>query len=172
VDAITLVGIIIGSSLAIALLFAATVLSLRWWEIILIHRHRRNVNSTQQQQQLEINRKLISNHVTKVKSEAKTKSQSQTLVQLKRMSTWNELINKRVKTCEMSDIGYVFAINNQSMTVSHYTTKQKYVIPTYYIREYDQDSVFIDVSIRYLYHYNDKKENYNNNLTDRNKISE
>jgi len=153
VDAITLVGIMIGSSLAIALLFAATVLSLRWWEMILIHRHRRNGKSIQQQQ-LEINRKLISNHVTKVKVEAKTKSQSQTLVQLKRMSNWNELINKRVKTCEMSDIGYVFAIDNQSMTVSHYTTKQQYVIPTYYIREYDQESVLTDVSIRYLYHYN------------------
>jgi hypothetical protein len=123
VDAITLAVIMIGSSLTIALLFAATVLSFKWWKVIAIHRHSRNRNSSQQQQQLQISRKLTPNHVTKVKSEARTKSQTQTLVQLKRMSNWNELINKRVKTCEMTDIGYVFAIDNQSMTVLHYTSK-------------------------------------------------
>ena len=64
----------------------------------------------------------------------KSKSRSQTPVQFKRSSNLNELINKRVKTSDLIHIGNVIAIDNQSMTVLHYT-KQEYVIPTYYIRE-------------------------------------
>jgi hypothetical protein len=54
------------------------------------------------------------------------KSQPQSLVQLKRISNWSELINKKVKTCEMVDVGNIIAIDKQSMTVLH-DTKQEYI---------------------------------------------
>ena len=132
----------IGSGLTNALFFVPTVLSVKWRKIIVIHKDNRNRKS--QQYGPEFHHKLTASHLVK--------SKSQTLVQLKRLDNWNEIINKRVKTCEMSDIGYVSAIDNQSMTVIHYT-KQQYVIPTYYVREYDQENVLIDISIRYLHHY-------------------
>jgi hypothetical protein len=146
VDTINRVTIIICSSLTNALHFVRTVLPVKWLKIIVIGRLYRNKS----RQQLESNKKLISNHVVKIKP--KSQPQFQTLVEPKRMSNWNELIDKGVKTCEMSYIGHVIAVDNQSMTVLHYT-KHEYVIPTYYIREYDQENVLIDISIRYLHHY-------------------
>jgi hypothetical protein len=73
------------------------------------------------------------------------------------MYNWNELINKKVKTCEMVDVGRIIGIDKQSMTVLN-KSKQEYVIPTYYIREYNQENVVIDISIRYLYHYKPEQE--------------
>jgi hypothetical protein len=152
VDTINRVAIMIYSSLTNALHFVRTVLSVKWLKIIVIGRLYRNGSI---RQQLEINKKLISNHVVKIKP--KSQLQFQTLVEPKRMSNWNELINKRVKTCEMSYIGHVIAVDNQSMTILHYTNQQL-VIPTYYIREYDQENVLIDISIRYLHHYKSEEK--------------
>jgi hypothetical protein len=52
----------------------------------------------------------------------------------------------------MVDVGNITAIDKQSMTVLH-DTEQEYIIPTYYLREYNKENVVIDISIRYLYHY-------------------
>ena len=153
-DTIILVVSMIGASLMIALIFASTVLSFKWWNMVLIRRHHRSKNNQQKQQ--ENNRELIPQHTS-----VKVKSQSQNLVQLKRISSLNELINKKVKTCEMADVGNIIAIDKQSMTVLH-ETKQQYIIPTYYIREYNTENVVMDISIRYLYHY--KAEGIHSNL--------
>jgi hypothetical protein len=77
-------------------------------------------------------------------------------VQLKHIN-WSELINKNVKTCEMVDVGQITIIDKHSMTVIH-DSKQKYNIPTYYIRESDQQNVVIDISIRYLHHYKSEEK--------------
>ncbi|HEY7080867.1 MAG TPA: hypothetical protein VH500_14280, partial [Nitrososphaeraceae archaeon] len=74
-------------------------------------------------------------------------------VQFKRSCNLNELISKRVKTSELIEIGNVIAIDNQSITVLGCNNQHTYVIPDYYIREYDEDNVLIDTSIQYLYHY-------------------
>jgi hypothetical protein len=151
VDTIARVVIMIGSGLTYALLFVPKVLSVKWRKIIASNKDNRNRKSQQQKYQSEHGVKSTSGHLVK------SKTQTQTLVQLKRLDNWNELINKKVKTCETADIGHVVAIDNQSMTVLHYT-KQEYVIPTYYIREYDQDNVMIDISVRYLYHYKSEEK--------------
>lgn len=153
-DTIIFVVTMVGASLAVALLFASTVLSRKWRDMISIHRHHGNKNG--QQKKPEKNKKLISEYIG-----VKIKSQSQSLVQLKRISSLSELINKKVKTCEMVDIGHVIAVNDQSITVLH-GAKQEYIIPTYYVREYDQENIVIDISIRYLLHY--KTEGNQNKL--------
>jgi hypothetical protein len=89
-------------------------------------------------------------------TQIKTKSRSQTAIQFKHSSNLNDLIDKRVKTSDLIDIGDVIAIDNQSMTVLGCNKQQEYVIPDYYIREYDEDNVLIDTSIQYLYHYETK----------------
>jgi hypothetical protein len=162
VDTISLAVIMIGSSLAIALAFGATLLSAKWWKIITIKRDNKGRKivmqlleeqvemlveiKRQQQNQSDVSKELTtSSHVVK--------SKTQTLAQLKRTSNWNELINRRIKTCELIDIGHVIAVDSQSMTILHENADQEYVIPTYYIREYDQQKVLIDISIRDLDHY-------------------
>lgn len=134
----------VGSSLAMALVFASTVLSPKGHRMMRERSH--NIN----QEQLDMNRSLVST----VNSEAQAikRSKSQTLVQLKRMSYLDNLVGKRVITCEKSELGYVIAIDKLFITILH-PSKQKYVIPTYYLREYDQEKIMIDVSIRYLHHY-------------------
>jgi hypothetical protein len=134
----------IGASLMMALLFASTVLSYKWWNLPLVQRHLRSKNS--QQKRERSNNELIPQH-----KEIEAKPQSQNLVQLKHIN-WSELINKNVKTCEMVDVGPITIIDKHSMTVIH-ESKQKYNIPTYYIRESDQQNVVIDISFRYLHHY-------------------
>jgi hypothetical protein len=145
VDTIVFVIMMIGESLAIALLFASTVLSYKWWNLPLFHRHLTSKDSQQKRQ--GSNSELSPQHKV-----VEVKSHSQSLVQLKRISNWSELINKKVKTCEMVDVGNITAIDKQSMIVLH-DTKQEYIIPTYYLREYNKENVVIDISIRYLYHY-------------------
>jgi len=155
------VTIMVGASLTIALLFATTVLSLKWWKTFAIHRRKKNSSDkiSINQDQTHANRKAAfgpsrtTTDTINSNVQIKTKSKSQTLVQFKRISSLNELVNKKVKTCEMLDIGHVINIDKQSMTVLHESKQQQYVIPAYFIREYNQEYVVIDISIRYLYHY-------------------
>lgn len=134
----------IGASLMMALLFASTVLSFKWWEILFTYWGKsRGI----QLKKSDRKRKHELLH-----AETKVRSHSHNLVQLKRLSSLNELINKGVKTCEMVDVGHVIAIDKQSMTVLH-KSKQEYIIPTYYIREYNTESVVTDISIRYIHFY-------------------
>ena len=57
----------------------------------------------------------------------------------------------------------VFVVENQSMIIACNESKQEYVIPTYYVREHDNNSVLIDTSVIYLNNYpigrNDVVEN-------------
>ena len=172
-DTTIIIGVIIGSVITLVLVFGKTVLGVVWTgngkkehEII----QTRNRNAAVQEhlhptynrrrevflKENEDNQKSVQVQVdsdTQIKT--KSKSRSQTAIQFKHSSNLNDLIDKRVKTSDLIHIGNVIAIDNQSMTVLHYT-KQEYVIPTYYIREYDEENVWIDTSIRYLYHYQTK----------------
>jgi heme A synthase len=79
--------------LMMALLFTSTVLSYMWWNSPLIHRYHQSKNS--QEKWEGSNRQVIPQH------KDVDKLQSQQLVQLKRIFNWSELINKKVKTCEI-----------------------------------------------------------------------
>jgi hypothetical protein len=84
-------------------------------------------------------------------------SNSQPVMQVK-LSKWNnnnDLINKKVLSCEMIDIGYICSIENQLMTIldGKAGRQEEYIIPTYFVREFDNEKVIIDTSARYLYHY-------------------
>jgi hypothetical protein len=164
VDAIIFVIQLICLSLMMALLFAGTVLSFKWWRLIVVPRYIKNRNnSIKEKQQSSVNNsKRVSNHEAidsegRMKSKSKSKSKSKTLTLNRLFSNWGELLNKQAKTCDMVEFGQVIAIDKQSMTVLN-EAGQEYVIPTYYIREYDQESVITDISARYLYHYKSQEK--------------
>ncbi len=147
-----------------ALLFVGTVLSFKWWRLIVVPRYIKNRNhGIKEKQQSRVNNsRQVSNHQTigsegRIRPSPKSKSKSKTLTLTRLFSNWGELLNKKAKTCDMVEFGQVIAINNQSMTVAN-EVGQEYVIPTYYIREYDQESVIIDTSARYLYHYKSQEK--------------
>ena len=142
-----LISTAIGSSLAMVLRFGNTVLSVKGWKNHIIFT---NSNAGKRQEQSESNITFMSNNVTE--------SKSQSLVQVK-LSEWNGLINKRVLTCEMIDIGYISTVENQFMTIigSGAGRRQEYVISTYYVRAHDHEKVLIDTSVRYLDRYQVKE---------------
>lgn len=152
----------VGMSLMIALLFVGTVLSFKWWRFIVVPRYLKNRNnSIKEKQQSSVNNtRRVSSHQA-IGSEGRIrpgpKSKSKTLTQIRLFSNWGELLNKKAKTCDMVEFGQIIAIDKQSMTVLN-ETGQEYVIPTYYIREYDQESVIIDTSTRYLHYYKSQEK--------------
>ena len=140
VDPISKVATAIGSSLTTVLLFSKTVLSVKWWKRYI---YNTNLETGKiQADQMIVDSKSQFNHV-----------------QVK-LSKWNNdnLINKKAITCEMMDIGYIRTLENQLMTIiGNGRRQQKYVIPTYYIREYDDKQVLVDTSARYLDRYQIKE---------------
>jgi hypothetical protein len=153
VDTKILIATAIGSSLTRVLLFGKTVLSVDWWKkyIFANSENGRRRQEQEQQKSEDANMTFGSNHNI-------TESKSQSLVQVKKLSKWNEnydLINKKVISCEMIDIGCVSTVENQFMTIirNGRSGQQQYVIPTYYVREHDKERVLIDTSVRYLDRY-------------------
>jgi hypothetical protein len=149
VDPISKVATAIGSSLTMVLLFSKTALLVKWWK-----RYFYNTNLETGKNQEKRKSESIS-LFTSDQMIVNPKFQSQSIVQVK-LSKWNNdnLINKKVITCEMMDIGYIRTLENQLMTIiGNGGRQQKYVIPTYYIREYDDRRVLIDTSARYLDRY-------------------
>jgi hypothetical protein len=161
-------GVIVGSVVTLVLVFGKIVLGVVWTgngrkEHKIIQTKIQNVvaqeylnSSTNRKglflKQSEDDQKSI---IDKVNSDAQieSKSRSRVSLQFKRSCNLNDLISKRVKTNELIEIGNVIAIDNQSMTVLGCNKQHEYVIPNYYIREYDENDVLIDTSIQYLYHY-------------------
>ena len=143
-DSIIFLVTAIGSSLTVVLLFSGAVLSIKWWKKGITVRHSTNKE----------NEKGHSQRIRElgVRSVLRSKPRSQTFKKIKQLSNWNELINKKVNTCEKIYIGHIIAIDSHSVTIRS-DSRQEYVISTYWIREYDEDKAVIDTSIRYLDHY-------------------
>ena len=140
-DSIIFLAVAIGASLTIVLVFSATILSIRWWKYGV--KVRRSTNKQNEKERSQCIRELGVRPVRR--------SKPQTL-NINQLSNWNELINKKVNTCEKIYIGRIIAIDGQSVTIRG-DSRQEYAISTYWIREYDEEKAVIDTSIRYLDHY-------------------
>jgi len=141
VDSIIFLAVAIGASLTIVLVFSATILSIRWWKYGV--KVRRSANKQ--------NEKEPSQRIRELGVRPVIRSKLQTL-NINQLSNWDELINKKVNTCEKIYIGRIIAIDGQSVTLRS-DSRQEYAISTYWIREYDEEKAVIDTSIRYLDHY-------------------
>ena len=141
-DSIIFIATAIGASLTIILLFSRTVLSIKLWKYGVTDRNRRK-----QVDENDNSQRIRGLEVRSVKH-----SKPQTLEKMKRLSNWNELINKQVNTCEKICIGRIIAIDSHSVTIRS-DSRQEYAISTYWIREYDEEKAVIDTSIKYLDHY-------------------
>lgn len=104
-DSIIFLATAIGASLTIVLLFSATVFSIKWWKYGVTVRHRTNKK----------NEKEYSQRIRElgVRSVIRSKPRTQTL-KINQLSNWNELINKKVNTCEKLYIGRIIAIDGYS----------------------------------------------------------
>ncbi len=142
-DSIIFLAAAIGASLAIVLVFSGTILSIRCWKYGV--QVRRSTNKQNEKERSQRIRELG------VRSVIRSKPRTQTL-KINQLSNRNELINKKVNTCEKIYIGRIIAIDGYSVTIRS-DSRQEYAISTYWIREYDEENAVIDTSIRYLDHY-------------------
>ena len=143
-DSIIFLITAIGASLTIVLFFSGTVLSVKWWKYGVTVRH--STNKEKEIVQPQRIRELGENSVIR------SKPRNQTFKKIKQLSNWNELISKKVITCEKIYIGRIIAIDSHTVTLRS-DSRQEYAISTYWIREYDEDKAVLDTSIRYLDHY-------------------
>ena len=124
VDSIIFLATAIGASLTIVLFFSGTVLSIKWWKYGITVKHSTNKE----------NEKEPSQHIRELRA-IQSKPRTQTHKKINQLSNWNELINKKVNTCEKVYIGRIIAIDGHSVTIRS-DSRQEYSISTYWIREY------------------------------------
>ncbi len=132
----------IGGGSLIVLLFNRTILSVRWWKYDTA-KHNTNRNS-------EIGYYERINDL-EPKSFARAKTKRRRFKNINQLSNSKELIDKKVNTCEMIEIGKIISIDSQSVTIK--SDSGEYVISTYWIRGYDKEIAVLDTSIRYMHHY-------------------
>lgn len=164
VDTKILIVNAIGSNLTTALLFGRRVLSVKWWRKYVFTNSQNKSGRQEQVQEEQKQQKLEDANMTFTSSHhhmTQPKSQFAVHVEKEKLSKWNYdyFKNKKVFTCEMVDIGYVTMFENQFMTVTRNGRgrQPQYVIPTYYVRECDNERIVIDTSVRYLNRYQVKE---------------
>ncbi len=118
-----------------------------------IQEHMRRKDDTEERAILKHEEKSQNLVKIEIDSNAQDKRTSESQIHTFRQnSDLNALVNKRVRTCDSIEVGHIVTIDKQSMKIKG-LADQEYVIPTYYIREYDAKNLILDVSIRYLYRY-------------------
>jgi hypothetical protein len=147
------VGVIMGSVVAIALVFGKTVLGVAWTgngakRVTVVESG--NKDNIFQQHMQDKNDVSIKKTSASNLSKADGKQISSQVEKTKDLET---LLNKEVTTCDNVAIGCISALQNGLMFISCTPLNIKYEIPTYFVRQYDQNIVLVDISARDLEHY-------------------
>lgn len=153
-DTAIIVGVIIGSVVAMVLVFGKIVLGVAWTENSArklkvnqnrtvnrgVHEHGQDTDHLRSGASLNQSENQIEKSKEHVQVQDKSKD-------------FGSLINKEVSTCDRVKIGSVYAIHNRLMIIIDASQGKRYEIPTYYVRETSQDTALIDISVRDLEHY-------------------
>jgi len=100
---------------------------MNWWKYGVIGGHSSNKENENKHSQ----RIRVSEARSVIRSNSHTKKINQ-------LSNWNELVNKKVNTCDKIYIGRIIAIDGRSVVIRS-DSRQEYAISTYWIREYDEE---------------------------------
>ena len=72
------------------------------------------------------------------------------------IADWNNLIQKNVKTRDMKDVGNIIMVDDEFITVLE-GTRQEYVIPKKYVKEFTETQVILNLAFDELKSYEAKK---------------
>ena len=142
----------IGSVVAIALVFGKTVLSVAWTgngakkvtaspngdKNKIVHQYRQDKSF------LSIN---------KTSSKLEKDNNNRITSPIEESKGLHSLLNKEVSTCDNVTIGNISSLQNGLMFIFYAPLNIKYEIPTYFVRQYDQNKVLVDISAGDLEHY-------------------
>ena len=146
-DTAIIVGVMIGSVVAIALVFGKTVLSVAWTG--------KDTNRLTAVQSGNKN-KIVEEHSQEKNNDSRMKgfanlnknNESRGIISYtKKPKDFDSLLNKEVSTCDNVTIGSISALNNGLMFIIYAPQNIKYEIPTYFVRQHDQNSVLVEKHI-------------------------
>lgn len=150
-DTAIIVGVVIGSVVAMVLVFAKTVLGVAWTgksTRSLGTSQNRIQNKLEQEYSVETNNSESELRLNQIPNQRSTGGQKAAIV--------DSLINKQVSTCDNATIGNVHSVHNGMIiiTLNESSPQQKrYEIPTYYVRQNYEDYVLLDICAKDLGHY-------------------
>ena len=72
------------------------------------------------------------------------------------IADWNNLIQKNVKTKDSKDLGNIIMVDDEFITILE-GTRQEYVIPKKYVKEFTENEVVINLDFKELKAYEAKK---------------
>ena len=143
----------IGSVVAIALVFGKTVQSVAW-----TGNDTKRLTSAQNGNKNKIVQEHLQekNDISRMKGFSKLDNDNRITSYAKKSKGFDSLLNKEVSTCDNVIIGNISALHNGLMFIIYAPQNIKYEIPTYFVRQYDQNSVLVDISAGDLEYYKPK----------------
>ena len=150
-DTAIIVGVVIGSVVAMVLIFAKTVLGVGWTgksERSLGTSQNRIQNSLEQKYSADINSSETELRLNQIPNQRSTGKQKAAIV--------DSLIDKQVSTCDNTTIGNVHSVHNGMIVILHNESspqQNRYEIPTYYVRQNYENYVVLDICANDLGHY-------------------
>jgi hypothetical protein len=151
-DTAIIVSVVIGSVVAMALVFAKTVLGVAWTD-----KSARRIGVSEVNNQNGVTQEyLTSGNNPKRELRSSQISNKETIdakTAVKKVDNIDSLINKQVLTCDNVTIGKVHAAHN-AMIVLKSLQDKRYEIPTYYVRQNFHNSILLDICANDLEHYN------------------
>jgi hypothetical protein len=143
-DTAIIVGVIIGSVVAMVLVFGKTVLGVAWTGKSARKSKKPAQNPSEVFSTNDLGKVLLykSQNENWKGSESKNKS-----------NDFDSLLNKEVFTCDGTLIGCISSLQSGLMVISYAPEGIKYEIPAYYLRQRSQNNVLVDISARDLQHY-------------------
>jgi hypothetical protein len=152
-DTAIIVSVVIGSVVAMALVFAKTVLGVAWTD-----KGARKVGVSEVNNQNGVmNEYLPSSNNSQRESRSNQISNKESIdvnTAGKKVDTIDSLINKQALTCDNVTIGKVHAVHNSMMVLESLPQDKRYEIPTYYVRQNFHNSILLDICANDLEHYN------------------
>jgi hypothetical protein len=149
-DTAIIVSVVIGSVVAMALVFAKTVLGVAWTD-----KNARRIGVSEVNNQNGVTQEyLTSGNNPKRELRSSQISNKETIdakTAVKKVDNIDSLINKQVLTCDNVTIGKVHAVHN-AMIVLKSLQDKRYEIPTYYVRQNFHNSILLDICANDLEH--------------------
>ena len=150
-DTAIIVGVVIGSVVAMVLVFAKTVLGIAWTEkstrSLKVGTSQNRIQNTLEQE-YDLNSSETELRLNQIPNQRSADEQKADIV--------DSLINKQVSTCDNATIGNVHSVHNGMIVIIHNVSspqQSRYEIPTYYIRQNYENCVVLDICANDLEHY-------------------
>ena len=151
-DTAIIVSVIIGSVVAISLVFGKTVLGVAW-----TGNGAKKLTASQNGDKNKIVHQYLQDKsflsINKTSSRLEKGNKNRISSHVEESKGLDSLLNKEVSTCDNVTIGNISALQNGLMFIFCAPLNLKYEIPTYFVRQYDQNNVLVDISAGDLEHY-------------------